>query len=84
METKDNLENDNQENQVANQEREINVHVHMHENDATIDPIDDTAPVLTERGELRSIDLDELMINEFKGRIVRKDLTKQKGTQLFN
>ena len=77
METKDNLENDNQENQVANQEREINVHVHMHENDATIDPIDDTAPVLTERGELRSIDLDELMINEFKGRIVRKDLTKQ-------
>lgn len=77
METKDNLESDNQENQVANQEREINVHVHMHENDATIDPIDDTAPVLTERGELRSIDLDELMINEFKGRIVRKDLTKQ-------
>lgn len=77
METKDNLENDNQENQDANQEREINVHVHMHENDATIEPIDDTAPVLTERGELRSIDLDELMINEFKGRVVRKDLTKQ-------
>ena len=77
METKDNLENDNQENQDANQEREINVHVHMHENDATIDAIDDTAPVLTERGELRSIDLDELMINEFKGRVVRKDLTKQ-------
>ncbi|WP_240452920.1 protease Lon-related BREX system protein BrxL [Pseudoalteromonas agarivorans] len=77
METKDNLENDNQKNQDANQEREINVHVHMHENDATIDSTDDTAPVLTERGELRSIDLDELMINEFKGRVVRKDLTKQ-------
>ena len=31
----------------------------------------------SERGEIRSADLDELMTNEFKGRVVRKDLTKQ-------
>ena len=73
----DNEENRSTENKNASQEREINVHVHMHENDATIDPITDIATELDERGELRSIDLDELMINEFKGRVVRKDLTKQ-------
>ena len=75
----DNQENKNTEDQGASQEREINVHVHMHDNEpeATVEPINDTAPELDERGELRSIDLDELMISEFKGRVVRKDLTKQ-------
>ena len=75
----DNQENKNTEDQGASQEREINVHVHMHDNEpeAAVAPIDDAAPELDERGELRSIDLDELMINEFKGRVVRKDLTKQ-------
>ena len=75
----DNQENKNTENQGVSQEREINVHVHMHDNEpeAVVEPIAYTTPELDERGELRSIDLDELMINEFKGRVVRKDLTKQ-------
>ena len=73
--------NENAEQQGNSQDREINVdlHVHVHEEELepAIDSTDNETTEVDEREELRSVDLDDLMINEFKGRVVRKDLTKQ-------
>ena len=43
----------------------------------TTDNLENENGLGNERAEIRSADLDELMTNEFKGRVVRKDLTKQ-------
>jgi ATP-dependent Lon protease len=61
----------------------VDVHVHLHDDqdqqfDTSDQIIELTPPTFEEeKAELRSMDLDDLMTTEFKGRIVRKDLTKQ-------
>ena len=79
-EIKDDSSSDtNNENNVT-----VDVHVHLHDDDQTeqfdtgeqiIEPIPQTYE--EEKADLRSLDIDDLMKSEFKGRIVRKDLTKQ-------
>lgn len=61
----------------------VDVHVHLHDDqdqqfDTSDQIIELTPPTFEEeKAEIRSMDLDDLMTTEFKGRIVRKDLTKQ-------
>lgn len=74
--------NKQEENSQPTSERDISVdvHVHVHEDNEQGDFIEEVeqAPApQSERAEIRSLDLDELMTSEFKGRVVRKDLTKQ-------
>ena len=43
----------------------------------TTDNLENENELGSERAGIRSADLDELITNEFKGRVVRKYLTKQ-------
>ena len=61
----------------------VDVSVHLHDEEQTVlleageQLIESPPPTFEEeKADLRSMDLDELMINVFKGRVVRKDLTK--------
>jgi len=70
-------ENSNDDNNVS-----VDGHVHLHDDESQAENVVPEPEVLPptvdeEITELRSVDLDELMTTEFKGRVVRKDLTKQ-------
>ena len=62
----------------------VDVHVHLHDDeqasqpDSTEQASEPVSPTFEEeKADLRGMDLDDLMTTEFKGRVVRKDLTKQ-------
>ncbi|WP_233269074.1 protease Lon-related BREX system protein BrxL [Paraglaciecola sp. L1A13] len=70
--------NDDENNKNIN----VDVHVHLHDEENQAEDVAQEHEVLPptvaeEKAELKSVDLDELMTTEFKGRVVRKDLTKQ-------
>lgn len=81
------MSNDNENNNDnSNVDKNITVDVHVHLNEDQNEQIEAshdevieqvTPSVREEKAEIRSLDLDDLMISEFNGRIVRKDLTKQ-------
>ncbi len=75
------MNNDDNVNTNANGARDINVHVHLHDEEQVETLVAEemvVEPTVAEEvKEVRSIDLDDLIITHFKGRVVRKDLTKQ-------
>ncbi|MCK5820090.1 MAG: hypothetical protein KAH18_12835, partial [Psychromonas sp.] len=48
-----------------------------YENEYGMDSHASEDKIAEEIQEIKNVDLDELMISQFKGRVVRKDLTKQ-------
>lgn len=80
----------NDENEIKDEDSNnnknisVDMHAHLHDDEQTAQfeqaeqIIEPTPPTCAEeKSEIRAMDLDELMIAEFSGRIVRKDLTKQ-------
>ncbi|MFD1006752.1 protease Lon-related BREX system protein BrxL [Oceanisphaera ostreae] len=47
------------------------------EDDVVYEPLTHDDKIALEVQEVRDVDLDQLMLSQFKGRVVRKDLTKQ-------
>lgn len=60
-----------------NQDEEYSSNTDESECDHAIEPLCVEDRMAEEIQEIKDVDLDELMISQFKGRVVRKDLTKQ-------
>jgi ATP-dependent Lon protease len=76
----------NNNNDISDDENNKNINVDvqapLHDEESQAEDVAQEHEVLPpnvaeEKADLRSVDLDELMTTEFKGRVVRKDLTKQ-------